>query len=754
MSDITAAPASAASGIKLPGIGDIGAFFKRGDIALAVGVLTILVVLILPLPPILLDLALAISIIISVLILMTALFIHTPLEFSSFPTVLLIATMLRLALNLASTRLILAHGHEGTDAAGHVIEAFGNFVMSGNFVIGIIVFTILVIVNFVVITKGSGRIAEVAARFHLDAMPGKQMAIDADLSAGLVDEKEARRRRQVLEDEGGFFGAMDGASKFVRGDAIAGLLVVFINVIGGMIIGIVQQGLSFADAAHSYTILTVGDGLVTQVPALIVSTAAGLLVSKAGVSGAADKALLRQLSGYPKALGMSGAVMMVMALLPGIPIIPFMALGTGAAALAFIIDKRTRLTAAAETKKTEAAAKVDAADEPIAAALKIDDLKVELGYALLPLVNAPDGSDRLTEQIKALRRSLAVEMGFVMPAVRILDNVQLDANAYVIKVKEVEAGSGKVWSGQYMVMDPAGGQVKLPGTHTTEPTFGLPATWIDGALKEEASMKGYTVVDAATVLSTHLTELLKSNMAELLSYGEVQKLLKELPKDQADLVKDLVPNLITVSGIQRVLADLVGRTRLHSRSRNHPGRHCGRHCRFAKSGHAHRTCACAAVAATVCPVHQSKRFPAADRTLGKMGAGFRRVAGRPGRRAAAGDATLAPVGVYHRGSRAFRRSRARGRSAGAGDIIECPPLRPRHRRAVPGTDAGALARGNSPAGPPQDCQQHLGCSGPPPAGDPARRDRTGRKAPDWSGEIGLNHNDSTIRDAPLGTWAA
>jgi flagellar biosynthesis protein FlhA len=455
--------------------------------------------------------------------------------------------MLRLALNLASTRLILAHGHEGTDAAGHVIEAFGNFVMSGNFVIGIIVFTILVIVNFVVITKGSGRIAEVAARFHLDAMPGKQMAIDADLSAGLVDEKEARRRRQVLEDEGGFFGAMDGASKFVRG-----------NVIGGMIIGIVQQGLSFADAAHSYTILTVGDGLVTQVPALIVSTAAGLLVSKAGVSGAADKALLRQLSGYPKALGMSGAVMMVMALLPGIPIIPFMALGTGAAALAFIIDKRTRLTAAAETKKTEAAAKVDAADEPIAAALKIDDLKVELGYALLPLVNAPDGSDRLTEQIKALRRSLAVEMGFVMPAVRILDNVQLDANAYVIKVKEVEAGSGKVWSGQYMVMDPAGGQVKLPGTHTTEPTFGLPATWIDGALKEEASMKGYTVVDAATVLSTHLTELLKSNMAELLSYGEVQKLLKELPKDQADLVKDLVPNLITVSGIQRVLQILLG----------------------------------------------------------------------------------------------------------------------------------------------------------------------------------------------------
>ncbi|MGH6727475.1 MAG: flagellar biosynthesis protein FlhA [Pseudolabrys sp.] len=557
MSDTTAAATAPTTAIKLPGFGDIRAFVKRGDIALAIGVLTILVVLILPLPPLLLDFSLAISIILSVLILMTALFIHTPLEFSSFPTVLLIATMLRLALNLASTRLILAHGHEGADAAGHVIEAFGNFVMSGNFVIGIIVFTILVIVNFVVITKGSGRIAEVAARFHLDAMPGKQMAIDADLSAGLIDEKEARRRRQKLEDEGGFFGAMDGASKFVRGDAIAGLLVVFINVIGGMIIGIAQQGLSFSDAAHSYTILTVGDGLVTQIPALIVSTSAGLLVSKAGVVGAADKALLKQLSGYPQALGMSGAVMVVMALLPGIPMLPFLFLGGGAGALAYIIDKRTKLDAASEARKVAAEAKTESKDEPISSALKIDDLKVELGYALLPLVNSPDGTDRLTEQIKALRRSLAAEMGFVMPAVRILDNVQLDANAYVIKIKEVEGGSGKVWSGQYMVMDPAGGQVKLPGTHTTEPTFGLPATWIDAALKEEAALKGYTVVDAATVLSTHLTELLKNNMAELLSYGEVQKLLKELSKEQAELLKDMVPSLITVSGIQRVLQILL-----------------------------------------------------------------------------------------------------------------------------------------------------------------------------------------------------
>ena len=563
MTDVTAAGAASSpatgsriGGLTLAKLVDLGALLRRGDLGLAICVLAILVVLILPLPPLLLDLSLAISITLSVLILMTALFIHTPLEFSAFPTVLLISTILRLALNLASTRLILAHGHEGTDAAGNVIEAFGNFVMSGNFVIGIIVFTILVIVNFVVITKGSGRIAEVAARFHLDAMPGKQMAIDADLSAGMINEVEAKRRRKMLEDESGFFGAMDGASKFVRGDAIAGLLVVFINVIGGMVIGIAQQGMAFADAARTYTLLTVGDGLVTQIPALIVSTAAGLLVSKAGVTGAADKALLAQLSGYPKALGMSGAVMVVMALLPGIPMLPFLLLGGGAGALAYVFDKRQKLVITNAATKVEAE-KAAPAEEPISAALKIDELKIELGYALLPLVNSSNGTDRLTEQIKALRRSLAIEMGFVMPSVRILDNVQLEANSYVIKIKEVDAGIGRVWPAQYMVMDPAGAQVNLPGLHVTEPTFGLPATWIDSAQKETAALKGYTVVDAATVLSTHLTELLKGNMAEIISYAEVHKLLKDLPKEQGELLKDISPALITTSGIQRVLQTLL-----------------------------------------------------------------------------------------------------------------------------------------------------------------------------------------------------
>jgi flagellar biosynthesis protein FlhA len=430
--------------------------------------------------------------------------------------------------------------------------------MGGNFVIGIIVFAILVIVNFVVITKGSGRIAEVAARFTLDAMPGKQMAIDADLSAGLIDEATAKKRRKDLEDESGFFGAMDGASKFVRGDAIAGLLVVFINIIGGIIIGVAQQGLSFGEAARSYTLLTVGDGLVTQIPALIVSTAAGLLVSKAGITGAADKALMKQLSGYPQALGMSAGVMLMLALLPGIPMLPFLALGGGAGWLAWKAGKHNKVVKAAEAQQAAApaaaaAAATAAADEPISASLRIDDLKIELGYALLPLVNGPDGTDRLTEQIKALRKSLAVEMGFVMPSVRILDNVQLEANTYIIKIKEVDAGTGRIWPAQFMVMDPGGNQVNVPGIHTTEPTFGLPATWVDAALKEEATMKGYTVVDAATVLSTHLTDLLKSNMSDLLSYGEVQKLLKDLPKEQGELIKDIVPNLITVSGIQRVL---------------------------------------------------------------------------------------------------------------------------------------------------------------------------------------------------------
>jgi flagellar biosynthesis protein FlhA len=552
---------SIGASFSLPSLGSLKLLANRPDLFLAIAVMGILVVLVFPLPALLLDLLLAVSIIVSVLILMTALFIENPMEFSVFPTVLLIATMLRLALNLASTRLILSDGHSGGAAAGHVIEAFGHFVMSGNFVIGVIVFAILIIVNFVVITKGSGRIAEVAARFTLDAMPGKQMAIDADLSAGLIDQEAARDRRKALEDEASFYGAMDGASKFVRGDAIAALLITFINVVGGIIIGVAQQGLSFGDAAKTYTLLTCGDGLVSQVPALIVSTAAGLLVSKAGVRGAAAGALGRQLANYPKALGMSAAVMALIGLLPGIPILPFGMLAGGAGYMAWKLQRQNKeKAAAAQTGTGKAADGTSAgspAEEPISDVLKIDDLKVEIGYALLPLVNGGlmDGSreDRLTDQIKALRRQLAGELGFVMPSVRILDDVQLEANAYVIRVKEVEAGSGRIYPGLFMAMDPMGGQVQLPGQHTLEPTFGLPATWIDAALRDEAQLRGYTVVDAATVLSTHLTEVIKGHTAELLSHVEVQKLLKDLPKEHADLVRELVPSQISTTGIQRVL---------------------------------------------------------------------------------------------------------------------------------------------------------------------------------------------------------
>ncbi|GJE29051.1 flagellar biosynthesis protein FlhA [Methylobacterium organophilum] len=542
-------------GLALPDRASLQALAKRSDLFLATAVLGILTVLIFPLPAVLLDLLLAVSIIMSVLIMMTGLFIDNPLEFTVFPTLLLIATMLRLALNLASTRLILGHGHEGTAAAGHVIEAFGHFVMGGNFVIGIIVFAILIIVNFVVITKGSGRIAEVAARFTLDAMPGKQMAIDADLSAGLIDEKVAKARRAALEEESSFFGAMDGASKFVRGDAIAALLITAINVIGGIIIGVAQQGLGFGEAAKTYTLLTIGDGLASQVPALIVSTAAGILVSKAGVKGAADKALGKQIANYPKALGMSAGVMLLIALLPGMPMLPFLALGGGAGYAAWKIAKVNRERAAAENAvatPTAASAATAAGEETVTDLLKLDDLKLEMGYALLPLVSG-EGGDRLTDQIKALRRQLAAELGFVMPSVRILDNVGIDANGYVIRVKEIEAGNGQIFPGQFMAMDPMGGQVQLPGQHMLEPTFGLPATWIDASLRDQAQLKGYTVVDAATVVSTHLTEVIKAHVSELLNHVEVQKLLKELPKEHMDLFKEIVPSQIATTGIQRVL---------------------------------------------------------------------------------------------------------------------------------------------------------------------------------------------------------
>ncbi len=535
---------------------DMLGWLMKGEVALALGVIGIVILLILPIPPFMLDMLLAVSITSSVLILMTSLLIKKPLEFTAFPTVLLVTTLFRLGLNIASTRLILGHGHEGAHGAGKIIEGFGKLMMGGNFVIGVIVFVILVIVNFVVITKGSGRIAEVAARFTLDSMPGKQMAIDADLSAGLIEENEAKKRRKELEQESTFFGAMDGASKFVRGDAVAGLIIVAINVIGGILIGVVQHKVPIGQAASSYTIMTIGDGLVSQIPALIISIAAGFLVSKAGVDGSADKALVAQLAMNPISLGMVSASAGVIALIPGMPIIPFAALAAGAGFLAWRRSQEALLPPPVDIVPVDAAAAAQDQEEPISQALAIDEIKIELGYGLLPLINDLEGR-RLTDQIKALRRTLAQDFGFVMPAVRILDNMRLPSQGYMIRIKEMEGGGGEVRLGSLMAMDPSGGQVELPGEHMREPAFGLPATWIDDSLREEATFRGYTIVDPATVLTTHLTEILKENMPDLLSYAEVQKLLKDLPAEQKKLVDDLVPSVVSATTIQRVLQALL-----------------------------------------------------------------------------------------------------------------------------------------------------------------------------------------------------
>jgi len=547
------AEAAATSGVAPFKAGEIWGWLRRTEVLLAVGIILTVVMLIVPLPSFLLDVLLAISISASVLILMTAVLIKKPLEFSAFPTVLLIATLFRLALNMASTRLVLTHGHEGTHAAGEVIKAFGQLIMQGNFIIGVIIFAILVLVNFVVITKGSGRIAEVSARFSLDSMPGKQMAIDADLSSGLIDQEEAKRRRKEVEQESSFFGAMDGASKFVRGDAIAGLIITAINIVGGILIGILNHGLPAGEAADVYMRLTIGDGLVTQIPALIISIAAGFLVSKAGVDGGADKALVTQLATNPVVLGMVSAASGVLGLVPGMPLLPFAAIALGAGFMAWRQGRKPPpVVEDIAPVQTEA----EAEEDSIAASLAIDEVKIELGLGLLALINDLE-AHRLTDQIKALRRTLAQEYGFVMPSVRLMDNMRLNSQGYTIRIKEMEAGAGEVRIGHLMAMDPAGRQVELPGEHMKEPAFGLPATWIDNALREEATFLGYTIVDPATVITTHLTEILKDNMPELLSYADVAKLLRDAPTDQKKLIEDLIPSVVTVATLQRVLQALL-----------------------------------------------------------------------------------------------------------------------------------------------------------------------------------------------------
>ncbi len=523
------------------------------DVGLALGVAALLAVLLVPLPPLVLDAGLALSITLSVLVLMTALFLRRPLDFTSFPQLLLLTTLLRLALNVATTRAILTQGHEGPSGVGHVVSAFGGFLMGGDLVVGLIVFSILLVVNFMVVTKGSGRIAEVAARFSLDALPGKQMAIDADLSAGLIDEAEAKRRRKELEEETAFYGAMDGAAKFVRGDAIAGLIITIINLLGGFAIGVARHGMSFSDAAATFSLLTIGDGLVTQIPALLVSVAAGIVVTKGGVEGTADQALIGQLGAGSKPLAIAAGAAAVMALLPGMPLLPFLALSGATGTAAWFRREAERREAA---KPDGAAPPLATSEElPIGETLRMDLLRIELGYGLLSL--AAGEAPRLTEQIRGLRRAIAQEMGFVLPAVRIQDNLQLDPDTYVIRIKEIEAGRGRLRPPLHLAIDPTGGVPPLPGERVNEPAFGLPALWIEETRRDEALARGCTVVDAAGVLATHLTEVVRENMAELLSYAETQKLLDELPREQQKLVADLIPAQISVGGVQRVLQALL-----------------------------------------------------------------------------------------------------------------------------------------------------------------------------------------------------
>ncbi|APR52606.1 flagellar biosynthesis protein FlhA [Sphingomonas koreensis] len=528
------------------------------DLALALGVTGIIAMLILPMPGWLLDLGLALSITASVLILMTALFIDKPLQLSSFPTILLIVTMLRLGLNLASTRLILGHGHEGHHAAGGVIAAFGEFLMGGETVIGLTIFAILIVINFVVITKGAGRIAEVGARFSLDAMPGKQMAIDADLNAGTITEAQAKERRAEVEAESGFYGAMDGASKFVKGDAIATLLITAINIVVGLIIGVAIHGVPFGEAFETYTILTVGEGLVSQIPALVVSIAAGLLVSKGGIAGKTGAALGEQLGRYPKAFGVVAALMLALALMPGLPFAPFALFGGICAWLAWSMSKKAE-AAAVEQRLAQIVAQqeTEQVEEPISHTLAIDALRIELGYGLLPMINDASAEPRLDDQVRALRRQMAIDFGFVLPSVRILDNMALQPNEYVVYVKETEIARGELRIGKLLVINAGGEETGIRGEPTKEPVFQLPALWIDRDMREEAGFRGLTVVDCGTVVTTHLTEIVKDNIADLLSYAETQKLLNEVHRDAEKLIADLIPAKISISGVQRVLQNLL-----------------------------------------------------------------------------------------------------------------------------------------------------------------------------------------------------
>ncbi len=529
---------------------------KNSDLGLAVGLVGILAVMVMPMPPFMLDLMLSLGIAIAVLLLLTAVYAKRALDFSIFPSLLLLTTLFRLALNVATTRKILLTGaEEGVGAAGHVIEAFGNFVVGGNYAVGIVVFTILVIINFIVITKGAGRVAEVAARFTLDAMPGKQMAIDADMNAGLINENEARRRRAEIAQEADFYGAMDGASKFVRGDAIAGIMIVLVNIVGGILIGVLQKGMEIGQAAEVFTLLTVGDGLVTQIPALIISTAAGIIVTRTASGTNYSQEFGKQLFMNPKALFASAGVMGFMGVIPGLPLLPFWVLGGGLFGIARRIVNQEKVAKAAEETKA-AQEKAKPGQEKLESLLQVDALELEVGYGLINIVDADQNGD-LLERITNIRKQFALDYGIIVPPLRIRDNLELKPGDYQVMLKGVQIGQGTLMVGHLLAMDPGNVSDPVAGIPTKEPAFGLDALWITARQKDDATFAGYTVVDLSTVIATHLTELVRGHAQELVGRQELQSLLDALKTSAPKVVEDVVPNLLPMGTVLKVLKNLL-----------------------------------------------------------------------------------------------------------------------------------------------------------------------------------------------------
>ena len=520
-------------------------------------IIMMLSMMVLPLPAFVLDVFFSFNIALSIIVLLTSLYTIKPLDFMAFPAVLLVSTMLRLSLNVASTRVVLTEGHTGAAAAGKVIEAFGHFLIGGNYTVGIVVFIILTIINFTVVTKGAGRIAEVGARFALDAMPGKQMAIDADLNAGLIGEADARKRRSEVAQEAEFYGAMDGASKYVRGDAVAGIMVTVINIVGGLIVGIVQHDMPFADAIKNYTLLAIGDGLVAQLPSLIISTAAGIIVSRVASEQDIGTQLVGQLFAKPQVLYITAGIIGGMGLIPGMPNLVFLLLGGMLGGAAYLINRRAaQPVVEAEAEAPPATTAPEQEEASWQDIMPVDTLGLEVGYRLIPLVDKTQGGE-LLKRIKGIRKKFAQEVGFLAPPVHIRDNLELKPSAYRITLKGVEVGTGEAFNGQFLAINPGMASGNLPGLVTTDPAFGLPATWIESGMRDQAQAMGYTVVDAGTVVATHLNHLITSHASELLGRAEVQALLDHLGKDAPKLVEDLVPKLVSLSTLQKVLQNLL-----------------------------------------------------------------------------------------------------------------------------------------------------------------------------------------------------